>query len=397
MTPELEKKIDSTIERLRTIWPKLKGKIPFIAFSTGEDSLAMAAMLYEAVAPDKPPCIYSHHNFEFPECYAYLDEVRQHGFSIEVARPFLSYFELMERGMGFLTRFDAWCIPMLVGTALLEWLNKQGCASPGDGVMFRGISGSELGRKYHRELEVYEQLDLPTINPMLNFTTDEIIQIIKERYNLPLNPIYKHLPRTYCICCYTAANPGGSGYNRERFPKECAKYYRQIEEMLFDSGLTGCVAENAERASREEKLDRHGFVHWRRRKEQEKVGAIRVRHEAGALSYFIRESGWIAEKHLEPVKGKWLRKGNEIRFFEVSENVADTVIKRMINCLDCGFCTIQCMRCRRFDRSQKQLTIQGCTQCGKCLSLKYCMGWKHRFWRRVIRDPSISRNNHELN
>ena len=30
---------------------------PFIAFSTGKDSLAMAAMIYEAIAPDKLPCL----------------------------------------------------------------------------------------------------------------------------------------------------------------------------------------------------------------------------------------------------------------------------------------------------------------------------------------------------
>ena len=27
-----------------------------------------------------------------------------------------------------------------------------------------------------------------------------------------------------------------------------------------------------------------------------------------------------------------------------------------------------------------------CIKCGKCLRLKFCMGWHHRFWRRVIRE-----------
>jgi len=28
--------------------------------------------------------------------------------------------------------------------------------------------------------------------------------------------------------------------------------------------------------------------------------------------------------------------------------------------------------------------LTSCLQCGKCLNLKHCMGWKHRFWRRTI-------------
>ncbi len=346
----------------------------------------MAAMLYEAVAPEKPPCLYSSHDFEFPECKAYLNCMRGYGFNVEIARPFLSYFELMERGMGFITRYDAWCVPMLVGTAFLDWLRGKGATSPSDGVMFRGISGSEYSKKFHRELEVYKPLQLPTINPMLNFSKEEILRIIQERYNLPFNPLYENLSRTYCICCYTSADPKKMSYSKQRFPDECARYYRQIDEMLFGSGLVDCVAENEKMRSREEKLERHGFVHWRRRKEQEKVGAIKFRRASGVLAYFIRESEWIAEQHLEPLKGKWIRKDNEIRIFDIPENIADT-----------GFCTMQCMRCRQFDRSQKQLAIHGCTQCGKCLSLKHCMGWQHRFWRRVIREKNQVRSGYELN
>ena len=196
MTPELDAKVEKTIVQLREIWKTLDGRIPFVAFSTGKDSLAMAAMLYEAVAPEKPPCVYSHHDFEFPECRTYLDEMGAHGFAVEVANPFLTYFELMERGIGFITRHDAWCVPMLVGTALLDWLRSKGARSPADGVMFRGMSGSEYSKKYHKEREVHDRLQLPTVNPMLEYTTEEILRIIRERYRLPLNPIYDHLPRT---------------------------------------------------------------------------------------------------------------------------------------------------------------------------------------------------------
>jgi hypothetical protein len=48
--------------------------------------------------------------------------------------------------------------------------------------------------------------------------------------------------------------------------------------------------------------------------------------------YRIRDPAWIAVKHLSPVGGRWVQKGNEIRFWNVEEQVADTVIKRMLNC-----------------------------------------------------------------
>ncbi len=77
-----------------------------MAFSTGKDSLAMTAMLYEAVGPEKPVCLYSHHALEFPSNLEYLEELKDHGFVVSVVNPFLGYFDLMERGISFLTRKD---------------------------------------------------------------------------------------------------------------------------------------------------------------------------------------------------------------------------------------------------------------------------------------------------
>ena len=68
----------------------------------------------------------------------------------------------------------------------------------------------------------------------------------------------------------------------------------------------------------------------------------------------------------------------------VRERLADVLIKRMINCLDCGFCMVECFPCRRFDRANKSLQIEDCIQCSKCMRLGFCMGWRHRFWRRII-------------
>jgi len=343
----------------------------------------MAAMIYEAIEPDKLPCLYVHHNLEFPENLDYVVELKDRGFAVEVLNPFLEYFELMERGIGFLTLLDAWCVPMLVGTALLDWLRRKGAGSSKEGVMFRGMSGSEYSHKFHDGVELYKRLGLPCFNPMLGFTKQEIIEVIEERYGLPLNPIYKHMDRTYCICCYTA-DRRRQAYSEKYYPQVCKQYYTHIEKLLFDSGLIDKSNFASEYKTREEKLQRHGFVHWRRQKEQDVIGAIKYRLPPGALVYHIRKSDWVATKHLNPVAGRWARIGNEIRFWDVSERIADKLIKRMINCLDCGFCMVECFQCRQFDRATKSLRIEGCIQCDKCLRLKFCMGWRHRFWRRII-------------
>jgi 3'-phosphoadenosine 5'-phosphosulfate sulfotransferase (PAPS reductase)/FAD synthetase len=229
-------KVQETVRYLRALWPKLRGRLPFVAFSTGKDSLAMAAMLYEAIAPEKVICLYSHHNLEFPGNLDYLEELRDHGFTVEVVNPFLEYFELMDRGIGFLTRKDPWCVPMLVGTGILGWLQSKGLRSPKEAVMFRGMSGSEYSHKFHTRLELYDRLDLPTFNPILSFTKDEIIEVAKSRYGLPMNPIYEHMDRTYCICCYTS-DARRQEYSQRHFPEVCNRYYGQIERMLFDSAL----------------------------------------------------------------------------------------------------------------------------------------------------------------
>lgn len=387
MRKTLATKVKSTIALIREIYPKLESGYPFIAFSTGKDSLAMAAMIYEAIEPDKLPCLYVHHNFEFPENLDYAEELKDRGFSVEILNPFLEYFELTRRGIGFLTLVDAWCVPMLVGTGLLDWLKCKGATGPREGVMFRGMSGSEYSHKFHSAVELYRKLDIPCFNPMLGFTKQEIIEVIKERYGLPLNPVYKHMDRTYCICCYTP-DRRRQAYSKGRYPQVCKQYYKHVEKLLFDSGLIEKSNLAPEYKTKEEKLQRHGFVHWHRLQEQNVVGAIKERLPSGALAYAIRKPEWIATKHLAPVDGKWAKIGNEIRFWDIPEKTADILIKRMINCLDCGFCMIECFQCRQFDRATKTLRIEGCIQCGRCLRLKFCMGWRHRFWRRVIVENS---------
>jgi PP-loop superfamily ATP-utilizing enzyme len=60
-------KVRATIAWMGKVWRSLEGKQRFVAFSTGKDSLAVAAMLYEAVGDELPPCLYSHHDLEYPE------------------------------------------------------------------------------------------------------------------------------------------------------------------------------------------------------------------------------------------------------------------------------------------------------------------------------------------
>ena len=387
MNKPLETKVNETVLKLREVWRKLEGRHCFVAFSTGKDSLAVAAMLYEAVGAERPACLYSHHDLEFPEYEGYAERMKTFGFALEVVHPFLQYFELMERGIGFLTLKNAWCRPLLMGTGFLEWLQKKGAKHSREGVMFRGISGSEYSRGLHSSFEIYERLDLPCFNPLLMFTREEIIEVITRRYGLPLNPIYAHLDRTYCICCYTV-EARNQTYGSERFPKVHAKYYGQIRKMIFDSGLIQKSGEADNYKSVEEKVYRNGFIHWKRLRSQDSVGAIKRRLRGGALAYHIRDESRINAKHLIPADGRWLRRGSEIRFWNMPERTADVLIKRMINCLDCGFCAIECFPCRIFDRSSKTLRIEGCHQCGECLNLKYCIGWRHRFWRQVIMEDN---------
>lgn len=352
----------------------------------------MAAMLYEAL-PFRLPCLYSHHNLEFQSNLDYLNDLKGHGFEVEVVHPFLTYFDLTDRGIGFLTLREPWCVPMLVGTGMLEWLQKQGARSPRDGFMFRGISGSEYSRKFHSRLELYRRLDMPCFNPMLGFTAEEILAIVRTRYGLPLNPIYKYMDRTYCICCY-ASDARRQAYCQKHYPHVCAKYYGQIENMLFDSGLIDRSRLSSDLKSREEKLQRHGFVYWQRNRFQDRIGAIKRRLSEELLCYRLRDPAWLSVKHLRPIDGHWVIVEDEVRIHGLSEPVADAVIKRMINCLDCGFCTVECFPCRRFDRKTRCMQIQGCIQCGKCLRLKHCMGWRHRFWRRVIASADGTPFNH---
>lgn len=94
MRKTLAKKVQTAVRTMRENWPKLQGMHPFVAFSTGKDSLALAGMLYEAVDPERPACVYAHHDLEFPGNLEYLASLEQRGFNVSVVHPFLQYFEL---------------------------------------------------------------------------------------------------------------------------------------------------------------------------------------------------------------------------------------------------------------------------------------------------------------
>ena len=99
MQKPLAAKVQETVRYLRALWPRLDGKHRFVAFSTGKDSLALTAMLYEAVESERPICLYSHHGLEFPSNLDYLEELKERGFAVSTVNPFLGYFDLMERGV----------------------------------------------------------------------------------------------------------------------------------------------------------------------------------------------------------------------------------------------------------------------------------------------------------
>ena len=83
----LAAKVQKTVRYLRDLWPRLEDKYRFVAFSTGKDSLAMAAMLYEAVAPERPVCLYSHHELEFPINLEYLERIADSRIRRESRQP----------------------------------------------------------------------------------------------------------------------------------------------------------------------------------------------------------------------------------------------------------------------------------------------------------------------
>lgn len=384
MNKPLDRKVRETVSWLRKAWQRCSSIHPFVAFSTGKDSLALAAMLYEAVGEELPPCLYVHHELEFPSNVEYAHAIRDKGFNVQILRPHLEYFELVRRGMGFITLKEPWCIPLLIGTGLAEWLKDQDAAGTQEAVMFRGMSGSEYSHSLHRRLELYKHLNMPCFNPVLAFTKEEIVEISTKRYGLPLNPIYAHMNRSYCICCYTS-DAKRQAYSAQHYPNVCRRYYGQIEALLFNSGLIQKTHLEAKFKTKDEKLDKHGFVHWRRHPAQTTVAAVRRQLSSGAFVYSVRDKSLISPKHLTPLKGKCSCEGTEVRVWDVPQKAADAVIRRMLNCVDCGFCMVECFGCRSFDKGKKSLRIEGCTQCGKCLRLTFCMGWKHRFWRRDIR------------
>ena len=385
----LNNKLRNAISDIKKVWAQIETKDRFIAFSGGKDSLALSLIIYEAIDEDPPPCLYVHHDMVLPIHLEYMfDLKRKSDLKIDILHPNLNYFDLIDRGIGFLTLQGSWCKQLLIGTGFLAWLQRKGIKSTKSVVMFRGISGSEYSKKWHSPFEIYTHLNMPCFNPLLNFKTEEIVELITNRYGVPLSPIYKLMERTYCICCYTG-DSRSHNYFFQKYSMTIEKIQSQIKELLFDSNIIHKAKLYPEHKTIEEKFLRHGYNNWRRIKEQNVIGAVKIRKPSGLVIYKVKNPDWIDTQHLSAVVGKWLVKGDEVRFWDCDEKVTDILIKRMINCLNCGFCAVECLGHRRFDRTQKKLVVENCVQCGNCVRLNYCMGWQHRFWRRVIVKENI--------
>jgi len=166
----------------------VKGKLPYVLFSGGKDSLAVLSLVKKACdyLGVQPEAIHVDTTITIPENLEYVAEVcRLLGIKLNVVRSESSFFELALR-KGFPTFRRRWCCEYLKLRPVKDFLKDK----PVLRVVFDGIRREEsLRRKNTPYKEWKDYLNCYLYHPILEWTSQDVHDYLaKER--LPINPLY---------------------------------------------------------------------------------------------------------------------------------------------------------------------------------------------------------------
>lgn len=180
--------MNKTQQAISRIRKAAQGRLPYVLFSGGKDSLAVLSLVKRACdyIRVQPEAIYVDTTITIPENLNYVVEIcRQLGVKLNIVRPESTFFELALR-KGFPTFRRRWCCEYLKLRPVEGFLKDK----PASRVVFDGVRMEEsLRRKNTPYMEWKDYLNCYLYHPILEWTSKDVHDYLaKER--LSINPLY---------------------------------------------------------------------------------------------------------------------------------------------------------------------------------------------------------------
>jgi phosphoadenosine phosphosulfate reductase len=334
-----------------------------VSFSGGKDSLVVLD-LSERVGIER--AVFCNTTIEFEETIGYVKQIREYyNIKIDIIEPPISFYEMI-RHVGPPSRRSRWCCDVFKFGPLAKYAQKNRLKA-----YITGLRSDESNRRANYiPIDRNPLIPIPQINPILNWDTEDVWNYIRI-YNLPYNPLYKHLGRIGCWCC-----PYKTDHEWEILEKVFPHKIEELEEILIE------YAKKKKIKDIEKFVKGRGWTAW--------VSPIKKR-TIGAYSPCQGKSEFIDlifngedEKQVRRIVkilpilttdyflfGKKLR----IRIRDIDQKKLNILVEKAINCVNCGACISLCESDALFlDGESLCVDKSKCIQCGKCINTHILRG-----------------------
>ena len=327
-----------------------------VSFSGGKDSL-VALDLAHRIGVKR--AVFCDTTIEFDETVQYVDDVaRFYGIAIDVVRPPLDFFTLMER-VTAPSRRQRWCCDVFKFGPMSRWGLQNGVTA-----FVTGLRRNESsGRNGYTEVDQNPMVPITQLNPLLDWTEDDVWSYINT-YKLPINPLYEHFSRIGCWCCPYKSSSEWQKIQR-LFPQKAALLKKNLENLTDRLGIK----------DKETFIDKYGWTYWIHSTKKVSMGISTVCQGGDSTTIILAaDNGDQLEriaKLLPALTSDFRIIGNRLRVSlkDISKQRRRILIERALNCVGCGACLSYCVNCAlHLENGSIAVDVNSCTQCQACLN-----------------------------
>ncbi|MGQ4871757.1 MAG: phosphoadenosine phosphosulfate reductase family protein [Candidatus Thorarchaeota archaeon] len=327
-----------------------------VSFSGGKDSLVALDLAYRVGIRR---AVFCDTTIEFDETIHYVEDVaRFYGISIDVVKPPLDFFTLMEH-VTAPSRRQRWCCEVFKFGPLSKWALENEVVA-----FVTGLRKEEShGRTSYSMIDRNPIMPVLQINPLLEWSEEMVWSYIRQ-YNLPVNPLYQYFSRVGCWCCPYKTSSEWEMIRRV-FPDKAAFLHRKLSDLADRLGIR----------DKRRFVDEYGWTYWVYPTRRVTVGTSTVCRGSEFTTVVVSSED---EAQLERITAilpvlstDFKRVGNRLRISIAgfSERRLQILIERAMNCVGCGACLSYCATgALRLEQGHISVDESRCTHCQACLN-----------------------------
>jgi len=332
-------------------------KNSYVSVSGGKDSLVVLDL---AVRAGVKKAVFCNTTIEYPETVDYVKKLPSF-FDIElnvVSAP-RDFFTVIKE-IGFPSRRTRWCCDVFKFGPLARFVTERDVDA-----FITGLRREESSKRGDYGFsDDNPMVPAKQLNPIINWSKEDVLGYIK-KYNLPLNPLYKHFDRVGCWPCPFRTDAAWDK-TKELYPQLVEKMKQELSSFAARKGI-----------DEERFIDNNGWMTWIVPMEK-RPSAIYSPCEKTSIFWGMNEEQAKRVEKILPILVKDFRRvGRKIRISTDGIPVVkiNILIEKAINCMRCGACLATCPTGALFlDEESVNVKIDKCTKCLRCLNTHVLKG-----------------------